>query len=486
MGNCRFEIHLYRDLNIDEEQRNQPKDNYPHNTPINGTNNNNNYTNKANHYYQNNNDNINNGNRYVTNSGTNNNLRSINEINNDNNYYTINTTPNITNKDNNGNNNNNDNNNNYPNNNINKSSNNVIVANSKSKILTSLLDPKENYDKENIIKTNLNAKIPKMGKVIKYVEYENLIKDHIKNYIKRYPLNYKNYTPKDTVTYKSLPIKFNNGNCYYGNWNENCLMEGYGIYYIKEDDVVTEGVWLKGILIFGRIFLSNGDIYEGEINNSVFNGKGKLNFFNGEIYEGDFFEGEMSGNGTFIFPDKTKYEGQIKNGLFHGKGKMEWSNGMEYEGSFKESEFCGMGILKNIQGEKYDGYFDKNDFNGKGEYFYRNGDVFIGNYENGLKKGKGIYKKSDKMIFEGVWNNDLPDGQGVVSYNGNKIKGYWRNGFLVGNTEIIEGSLENFNDVDLNISPCKQSIYPLSLPHLVINDVNLSQFSSGIDNMSFL
>ena len=363
--------------------------------------------------------------------------------------------------------------------------NNIITPNKKTTLLKSLIDPKITEEKQNIIKRNLNLKIPKIGKIIKFTEYENLVQDPVKEYMKKNPLNYKKYIPANTVTWKSLPIEFNNGSCYNGNWNEDCLMEGYGIYYIKEENVLTEGVWLKGILIYGRIFLSSGDIYEGEITNNVFNGKGKLKFANGEIYEGDFSEGEMSGEGTYIYPDKTVYKGNMKSGLFQGKGNMKWVNGTEYDGYFNESSFCGEGKIRNIQGEKYEGCFDKNEYNGKGVYFYRNGDVFEGNFEYGLKKGKGIYKKSDKMIFDGIWNNDFPDGQGVIIYMGNKIKGCWRNGFLVGNPEVIEGNLESFSEVDLNINPCKQSIYPMSLPHLAVNDVNLSQFTSGRD-ISFL
>ena len=363
--------------------------------------------------------------------------------------------------------------------------NNIIISKSKPTILKSLIDPKELEEKQNLIKTNLNNEIPKIGKTMKLIEFEELIKDSTKNYMKKNPLNFQKYIPKNTITYKSLPIEFHNKNCYYGNWNENCLMEGYGIYYVKNHGVVTEGVWLKGNLIFGRVFSSNGDIYEGEITNNNFNGKGKLQFVNGEIYEGDFVESELNGNGTYTFPDNTVYIGQMKNGLFHGDGKMKWCNGIEYEGKFNESSFCGNGKLSNIQGEKYEGDFDKNEFNGKGKYFYSNGDFFEGNFEYGIKKGKGIYKKNDKMSFDGIWNNDLPDGPGVINYMGNKVKGYWRNGFMVGNPEVIEGSLENFNEADFNISPCKQAIYPLSLPHITINDVNLSQFTSGKD-ISFL
>ena len=52
-------------------------------------------------------------------------------------------------------------------------------------------------------------------------------------------------------------------------------MEGLGKYYLKEDKVLAEGIWENGDLKYARVFLPNGDIYEGEMKNSKFNGKGK-------------------------------------------------------------------------------------------------------------------------------------------------------------------------------------------------------------------
>ena len=52
-------------------------------------------------------------------------------------------------------------------------------------------------------------------------------------------------------------------------------MHGYGKYLLKNDKVFVEGYWDKGILKKGRIFLPNGDIYEGDIENNEYDGKGK-------------------------------------------------------------------------------------------------------------------------------------------------------------------------------------------------------------------
>ena len=90
---------------------------------------------------------------------------------------------------------------------------------------------------------------------------------------------------------------------------------------------------------------------------------------------------------------------------------------------------CGEGKLINSNGdESYKGNFDKNEFNGKGTYSYQNGDRYEGNFEYGIKRGEGRYFRNDDVEFEGFWNNDLPNGNGIITYRGNSLKGFWRNG----------------------------------------------------------
>ena len=333
------------------------------------------------------------------------------------------------------------------------------------------------------IKNKLNDKINDFGKIIHLKEYENNINENIRMFIAKNKLNYRKYIKEDSNTYFSFPIKFENNNIYYGNWNENIEMDGYGIYFVNEQKVVTEGIWNKGNIIFGRIFFPNGDIYEGEMKNSVPDGFGKISFSNGECYEGNFVLGEMSGEGTFIFADKTIYKGGIKNGIFNGKGFIRWNNGIQYNGHFLDSLLSGYGKISNGQGEEYEGNFDKNEFNGKGVYSFNNGDKYEGNFEYGLKKGKGIYRRNDNIVFEGHWSDDLPNGEGIISYQGNKLKGFWRNGTLIGNPEIVDGNLENFKNIEYDIVPERANISPSSLPHLSTSDSSTSQF---IPNNNFI
>ena len=338
----------------------------------------------------------------------------------------------------------------------------------------SQLSSREKGAKLSKMKNNFKKNLPEIGENLPIKEFQKLISEDVDNYMKQNKLNYRSYIPQNISTFQSDPIKFKNNNIYYGNWNENNQMEGYGVYYINDRKILTEGVWYKGNIIFGRIFFSNGDIYEGGIKNSFPHGQGKMIFSNNEIYEGEFKNGEMSGNGKYIFSDNTEYNGQLENGYFNGRGKMKWDNGTEYEGNFDSSTLCGEGTIKNSQGDKYSGKFDKNEFNGEGIYYFNNGDEYNGNFEYGIKKGKGTYTRNDNVIFEGIWNDDLPNGNGIIFFGQNSMRGFWRNGDFV-NSENEEGNNE-FDNIDKNIKPYKMSIFPNSLSHLSVVDSNVSQF----------
>ena len=333
---------------------------------------------------------------------------------------------------------------------------------------------------DNIINEALERKIS-LGTYLDISEYKKIINETTLNYIETHRLNYQEYFPSTINLYKSNPIQYPDGNIYYGNWNSEGEMEGYGIYFIRDKNITTEGVWKKGNIIYGRIFFSNYDIYEGYIKNSSPHGKGTIKFINKEIYKGDFVKGEMTGKGTFIFKDKSNYTGSIKDGIFNGEGSMKWIDGTEYHGNFLDSTLNGKGKIFNDNfREKYIGDFYKNEFNGYGIYYYKNGDIYEGNFENGLKKGKGKYKRNDNVEYDVNWDNDFPNGEGIITFNTDKLKGFWRNGNII-TKEIIKGTIDVFRELDLNLKPIKRSLHPSSLPYLNNYDNKISQFTVGTE-----
>ena len=119
-------------------------------------------------------------------------------------------------------------------------------------------------------------------------EIGTLIPKKIQEYNSENPLQigeeyYKNLKGHDMKT-----VEFKNGNIYQGGWNDDLKMEGQGKYYIKGGVIYVEGIWKNGDLIYARIFSNcsedSFDVYEGEIKNSNYNGKGKLIESNGKIY----------------------------------------------------------------------------------------------------------------------------------------------------------------------------------------------------------
>ena len=99
------------------------------------------------------------------------------------------------------------------------------------------------------------------------------------------------------------------------------------------------------------------------------------------------------------------YEGEIQNGIKFGKGKLI-TNNFIYEGNFKEDKMCGFGTFLNYNGNIYEGYFNENKFNGKGMIIFTNGDFFYGNFIDNNMFGKGIYFFSDNHKIIEFWENN--------------------------------------------------------------------------------
>ena len=63
------------------------------------------------------------------------------------------------------------------------------------------------------------------------------------------------------------------------------------------------------------------------------NGKGKLYLENGDTYEGDFVEDKCEGFGCLTSSTKT-YIGSWQNDLYHGEGQENMQDGSWYQGQF--------------------------------------------------------------------------------------------------------------------------------------------------------
>ena len=267
-------------------------------------------------------------------------------------------------------------------------------------------------------------------------------------------------------------VMFKNGNIFTGSWNDHLNMHGYGQYILPSQDVVAEGFWKDGELECGRIFLPNGDVYIGQVKNSVFNGQGRLIQKNGEIYEGTFVKGDKKGFGTIFFPDKTIFTGEI-NGEILLIGEMRWTDGTKYEGKFNENSLEGNGILIG-NGEKYEGNFVENYMEGMGTYFFKDGSIYIGTFLKNKKHGEGTLKIPNIFTFTGEWQDDEPHGKGMIHIKDQEIKSNWRSGKIVEVAVGKDGQIipkTEYETLMINFKAPKGSLHPEVLSNLNQNDV---------------
>jgi len=270
---------------------------------------------------------------------------------------------------------------------------------------------------------------------------------------------------------------FDNGDKYRGEYNDEGVMHGNGIYTFKNGNMYVgelkmgvfegkgkliykngdfyEGNWLddnkEGV---GKFTYANGNIYEGNFRLGYMEGKGKLSISNGNIYIGEFEKNKMSGYGKYYYKSGEIYEGQFKDdkingqgtfsgngykceanfldGEMSGYGKITYSDGSFYEGNFLHSKRSGIGKQYFESGAIYEGQFKDDKFNGQGSFSAANGDKYIGNFLDDEMSGSGKYYYKSGAIYEGQFKEDKFNGQGTLSANGDKYIGNFLDGKMSG------------------------------------------------------
>ena len=97
--------------------------------------------------------------------------------------------------------------------------------------------------------------------------------------------------------------------------------------------------------------------YKGDMFANVIQGYGVLTKSNGDSYEGEFENALFNGEGTYMWSNpRLKFKGQFRNGLIHGYGVLHNLHGV-YEGEFKKGLMHGKGMITFYNGDKYSGEF---------------------------------------------------------------------------------------------------------------------------------
>ena len=87
----------------------------------------------------------------------------------------------------------------------------------------------------------------------------------------------------------------------------------------------------------GRVIIHfpGGNVFEGNYENNLKNGYGKMTWSNGDVYEGNWENGDQNGYGKITWSSGDVYEGNWKNDYQNGYGKITWSSGDVYEGNWE-------------------------------------------------------------------------------------------------------------------------------------------------------
>ena len=79
-----------------------------------------------------------------------------------------------------------------------------------------------------------------------------------------------------------------------------------------------------------------GFSYDGEWEDGLKHGQGKMKLPDGSVYEGDFLHGEMLGRGRRTWSDGSFYDGDVVRGEKHGRGTMQYPSGDRYCGDWDQ------------------------------------------------------------------------------------------------------------------------------------------------------
>jgi hypothetical protein len=161
----------------------------------------------------------------------------------------------------------------------------------------------------------------------------------------------------------------------------------------------------------GTYTYRNGNVFEGEWENNLRHGYGRMLYYNNctpldsfvETYEGDWKQGKKSGKGRFIWSNGDRYEGDFVDGRREGKGIMILINGDRYEGEWKDSVLHGFAKRIKANGSIYEGEFANGEKDGVGVEVFDNGAKYEGGWKDGNKHGWGRDIATNGIKWEGEY-----------------------------------------------------------------------------------
>lgn len=204
-----------------------------------------------------------------------------------------------------------------------------------------------------------------------------------------------------------------NGTIYQGIIAEDGARSGIG-QEVHPNKTYFIGSFLEG-RYHGKGFLLSGDFfYEGEFENDLIQGQGRVTHNKGTVYQGEFQANEAHGLGREDYSDGSYYQGQFFEGKKQGEGKFVWDNGNQYLGDFVANKFEGKGEYRFGDGSVYQGEFKDGKMNGFGIFTWPDGQTYEGNYKDDRKEGYGVLRTIDGLIFRGNFEAGAKHGEGII------------------------------------------------------------------------
>jgi hypothetical protein len=155
-----------------------------------------------------------------------------------------------------------------------------------------------------------------------------------------------------------------------------------------------------------------------------------MKFHNQMIYKGPFLNDKMHGLGRLMLPPQgIFFEGQFEQNVAAGMGKLCYPNGDIYYGQHSGFVREGHGKMLYADGSSYEGIWLNDKRHTKGwSYEHSTGNIYCGEYQDGKRVGKGrMLYGATQEIYDGNWSSDKRQGEGLlISRDGTVRKGDFR------------------------------------------------------------
>ena len=172
----------------------------------------------------------------------------------------------------------------------------------------------------------------------------------------------------------------------------------------------------------GTMSWPNGNEYEGQWDKNEMDGQGIYRHTNGEelpidVYQGNFQMSVQQGKGEYQRYDGAKYIGDWKVGRRHGFGIFTWSDGTTYRGDWFNDEREGFGLLTLAGGNQYSGYWKDGRRSGQGKMVWTSGAEYTGKWNKDRRHGQGTFTTpyGRGSIYKGGWKRGRKHGLGVLT-----------------------------------------------------------------------